>query len=159
MCKPRNIAIYATRNSETELDIRYLLKNSLLLNSDKNKENGSINEDKNEVFSEEKLITKDVNLQLKTSDLVIPIDPNLDSILLSPNMTATNVTTYRQDFQKAKLNVNKKFNTGLCILPIKNLDLSSYNLANGSSSHKQKPINIIISLKLVKKAIKKQEQL
>lgn len=114
-----NVATYAITNSATGLNMRHLFGDDLLLNSEDERENGGTNEGNDDVLSEEELTTTGTNLQPKTSDPAIPIDPNLDSTLPSSHITATHPTPRRPEPKKARPNANRKPDTGSHIqLPI-----------------------------------------
>ncbi len=106
MSEHTNIAVYTITNNEAGLDICYSLEDDLLLYSESERENRSTNEGKNNDLLEEKHITTDTNLQLKTSDLPTIIDLNLDYILAGSNIIVIHSTTHREEPQKVKLNKN-----------------------------------------------------
>lgn len=155
MDKHTNIATYPITNSVTGLNMRNLFTDDLLLNSKDERENRGTNKDNDNTLFEEKLTTIDTNLQPETSDPPIPINLNLDSTLPSSNITATHPISCRAETKKARLNANIKLNTGFHIPAINDLDLSSYNSANGSSIHKQGPKDIFTFMKLINEASEK----
>ena len=154
-----NIATHTITNSATGLDMRHLLGDNLLLNSQDEKENGGTNEGNDDVLSEEEFTTMGKNLQPKTSDPSIPIDPSLDSTLPSPYITATHPTPRRPEPKKARPNANRKSNTGSHVSAINDLDLSSHNSANGSSIRKRGPKDVFSFLELVNEASEKRKRL
>lgn len=159
MDRRTNIATHAITNSAIGLDRRHLLGDDSPLNSEDEREDGGTNEGNNDVLSEEELITMGTNSQPETSDPPILIDPNLDSTLPSPYITATHPTPRRPEPKKAKSNANKKSNTGSHVSAINDLDLSSHNSANGSFTRKRGTKDVFTSLELVSEASEKRKRL
>ena len=154
-----NIATHAITNSATGLNMRDLFGDDSLLNSEDERENGGTNEGNDDVLSEEELTTTGTNLQPKTSDSPIPINPNLDSTLPSSHITATHPTPRRPEPKKARPNANRKPDTGSHTPATNDLDLSSHNSANGSSIRKRGPKDVFTSLELVNEASEKRKRL
>ena len=152
-----NIATHAITNSVTGLNMHYLLSDNLLLNSQDKKENGGINNGNDNIFFKEELITMGINLQPKTLDSLILINPNLNLTLPNSHITNTHFTLCRPKPKKAKPNAKNKPNTSSHTSAANDLDLSFHNSANSSSIYKQGSKNVFTSLKLVNKADKKQK--
>ena len=135
--------------------MRNLVDDNLLLNSKDERKNRGTNKGNDNVFSEEELTTTDTNLQPKSLNSSIPIDPNLDSNLPSSYIMATHPTPQRLALKKTRPNANRKPDTCSHTPATNNLDLSSHNSANGSSIYKQKPKDVFTFLELVNKVSEK----
>lgn len=131
-----NIAMHIITNSATRLNMCDLFGNDLLLNSKNKRENGGPNKGNDNILSEKKLIIMGTNLQPKTLDPPIPINPNLDSTLPNSYITATHLTLYRLEPKKARPNVNRKPNISSHTPTTNDLDLFSHNSINSSCIYK-----------------------
>lgn len=103
MGKHINIAIFTIANSIIRVNICYLFGDNLLLNSKNEKKNKGRNKSNNDILSKRKLTTIGTNLEPKTLDLLIFINFNLDSTLLSSYIMAIYPILYKLEPKKSNL--------------------------------------------------------
>lgn len=123
MGKCTNIAMYIIINSATGLNIHDLFSHNLLLNSKNKKNSRNKNEDKDNIYSEKKLVKTHINFQPNIQDLPISIDLNLDLNLSSSHSITSQLVLYRSKSKKTRLNVNRKLDISLHISTSNDLDL------------------------------------
>lgn len=103
MDKYNNIAMDTIINSTIGLNIRDLFSDNLLLNSKDEKDNEKTNEKNNNILSEKELVRTCTNFQPNTQDLLISINPNLNSILLNLHLITTQLILCRPKPKKLDL--------------------------------------------------------
>lgn len=134
MGKRNNIAMYAIINSAIGLNICDLFSDNLLLNSKDKKDNKKTNKSNNDILFEKELVRICTNFQPNTQDLLISINPNLNSILLNLHLITIQPVLRRSKLKKARSNANRKSNTNSHISASNDLDLSIQILINSSNS-------------------------
>lgn len=75
-------------------------------------------------------------LQLKTLNLSIFINFNLDLTLINFHIIAIYPILYKSKFEKTRSNTNKKYNTSFYILATNELNISFHNFASISFIYK-----------------------